>query len=60
MNITQFAIEKKRITFTALFLILVTGLMTYSKMPRAEDPGFIIRTALVTTYFPGASPERVV
>ncbi|MCI0693120.1 efflux RND transporter permease subunit [candidate division KSB1 bacterium] len=59
MNITQFAIEKKRITFTALFLILVTGLMTYGNMPRAEDPGFIIRTALVTTYFPGASPERV-
>ncbi|MDH3252932.1 MAG: efflux RND transporter permease subunit, partial [Ignavibacteria bacterium] len=59
MNITQFAINKKRITFTALFLIIVTGWTTYQSMPRAEDPGFVIRTALVTTYFPGASPERV-
>jgi multidrug efflux pump subunit AcrB len=28
-------------------------------MSRAEDPGFIVRTALVMTPFPGASPERV-
>ncbi len=28
-------------------------------MPQNEDPGFIIRVALVMTYFPGASPERV-
>ncbi|HQV31638.1 MAG TPA: efflux RND transporter permease subunit, partial [Calditrichia bacterium] len=27
--------------------------------PRDEDPGFTIRTAMVTTVFPGASPERV-
>jgi multidrug efflux pump subunit AcrB len=28
-------------------------------MPRNEDPGFLIRTATVLTYFPGASPERI-
>jgi multidrug efflux pump subunit AcrB len=28
-------------------------------MPQSEDPGFIIRTAMVFTSFPGASPERV-
>ena len=28
-------------------------------MPRAEDPGFTIRTAVVQTLFPGANPERV-
>ena len=59
MNITQFAIEKKRISSTVLLIILVTGLLTYGTMPRDEDPGFIIRVALISTYFPGASPERV-
>jgi multidrug efflux pump subunit AcrB len=59
MNITQFAIEKKRISTVVLLIILVTGLLTYASMPRDEDPGFIIRTALITTYFAGASPERV-
>jgi multidrug efflux pump len=59
MNITQFAIEKKRVTTVALLVILFAGLSTFRTMPRAEDPGFIIRTALVQTIFPGAGPERV-
>jgi multidrug efflux pump subunit AcrB len=59
MNITRFAIEKNRVTAVALILIVIAGFMIFRAMPRAEDPGFIIRTALVLTYFPGASPERV-
>ena len=59
MNITKFALEKKRITGAALIVILLSGIGAYNEMSRAEDPGFIIRTALVTTVFPGASPERV-
>ena len=43
----------------ALLIILVAGIGAYINMPRNEDPGFIIRTALVRTFFPGASPERV-
>jgi multidrug efflux pump subunit AcrB len=59
MNITRAAIEKNRITAAALGIILVAGIGAYFNLPRAEDPGFIIRTALVQTIFPGASPERV-
>jgi len=59
MNITEMAILRKRTTFVLLAIILFAGMMTYRSMPRAEDPGFTIRTALVLTLFPGASPERV-
>jgi multidrug efflux pump subunit AcrB len=59
MNITRYAIEKNRVTSVLLILILFGGIMAYNQLPQAEDPGFIIRTALVTTYFPGASPERI-
>lgn len=59
MNLTRIALEKKRIAGVVLALIVVSGLTTYRSMPRAEDPGFIIRTAFVQTIFPGASPERV-
>ena len=59
MNITRFAIERNRVFLTALFLLLISGITAYQNMPRSEDPGFIIRTALVQTWFPGASPERV-
>jgi multidrug efflux pump subunit AcrB len=56
---TEFAIRNNRITFVAMLVILVSGLTAYRGMPRSEDPGFIIRTAVVLTYFPGASPARV-
>ena len=59
MNLTQSAIENNRITAVALLIILIAGFSSYQNLPRNEDPGFIIRTALVMTYFPGASPERV-
>lgn len=59
MNITKEAIGKNRITLVILVLILFAGINTYLTMPRSEDPGFTIRWALITTDFPGASPERV-
>ena len=59
MDLTRFAIERNRV-FTALVaMVLIGGVITYGEMPRNEDPGFIVRTALVQTFFPGASPERV-
>ncbi len=59
MSLAELAIEKNRVTWAALFAILVAGAMAYVKMPRSEDPGFIIRNAVVMTWLPGASPERI-
>ena len=59
MSITQLALERDRVTTVAVLSLLILGVATYIAMPRAEDPGFIVRTAVVTTHFPGASPERV-
>ena len=56
---TRAALEKNRITIAALLLVLLGGVISYFSLPQDEDPGFIIRTAVVITYFPGASPERV-
>ena len=53
------AISKDRITLTILFVVLAGGISAYLGMPRDYDPGFTIRTAVVVTFFPGASPERV-
>ena len=59
MSFTGKAIKNDRVTIVMLLIILFAGLITYNSMPRSEDPGFIIRTAVVQTIFPGASPERV-
>ena len=59
MNLTATAIAKNRITLTIVALIVLAGTSAYYGLPKAQDPGFIIRTAVITTRFPGASPERV-
>ena len=59
MDLTRFAIERNRVFTALLAVVLIGGLSVYSGMPRNEDPGFVVRTALVQTFFPGASPERV-
>ena len=59
MSITESAIHNNRVTILVLLVILLGGIGAYLGLPRAEDPGFIVRTALVLTRWPGASPERV-
>ncbi|MGD8310455.1 MAG: efflux RND transporter permease subunit, partial [Chromatiales bacterium] len=59
MNITRIALDNDRLTLMLVVTVVLAGLATYLNMPRAYDPGFIIRTAQVVTYFPGASPPRV-
>ena len=59
MNLTRAAIQRDRVTWVALAVIAFAGVSTFLQMPRAEDPGFTVRTALVLTRFPGASAQRV-
>ena len=59
MNITAIALKNNRTTIVLVVVLLLAGIQSYMNMPRAYDPGFIIRAAQVITYFPGASPQRV-
>lgn len=59
MNITRLALENNRTTWVLILVLLLSGILAFDKMPKDYDPGFIIRTAQVVTYFPGASPQRV-
>jgi len=59
MNITEFAIKNNRLTYFLVLFLMLFGINAYFSLPKAEDPGFTIRTAVVTAFLPGASPERV-
>ncbi|UYM16092.1 efflux RND transporter permease subunit [Endozoicomonas euniceicola] len=59
MSITRAAIVNNRTTLVMLLVLVLSGLQAYQNLPRAYDPGFVIRVAKVITQFPGASPERV-
>jgi len=59
MNPAKFAFSKMQFTLMAIVLICAAGFMAYFSMTRDENPIYIVRTAQVTTVWPGASPERV-
>jgi len=59
MNLTQFSIDKNRITFTILGTIMLLGITLYQSLPRDSMPPYTVRVATVVSFFPGASPERV-
>jgi multidrug efflux pump subunit AcrB len=57
--LTNLALKNDRVTWVLVFCLIMSGLHAFALLPKAQDPGFIIRTAVVTTFLPGASPERV-
>jgi len=59
VNLTAAAIERNRVTLTIVALVVLAGGFAIQSLPKAQDPGFTVRTAVITTRFPGASPERV-
>ncbi|MEM7017591.1 MAG: efflux RND transporter permease subunit [Pseudomonadota bacterium] len=59
MNITRLAIANNRVTGVLVILLLLAGIQAFIDLPKAQDPGFIVRTAVITTQLPGASPERI-
>ncbi|WP_300673260.1 efflux RND transporter permease subunit [Desulfoluna sp.] len=59
MHLTEAAIRMNRVTLVMIVMVVLGGWVTLHRLPQDEDPGFIVRVAMVTTYFPGASPDRV-
>jgi multidrug efflux pump subunit AcrB len=59
VNLTAAAIDRNRVTLSIVMLVVIAGIFAFQSLPKAQDPGFIVRTAVITTRFPGASPERV-
>ena len=58
-TLTGFAIAKNRITFALVAVLFISGLAAYYALPKAMDPGFTVRTAVITTRLPGVAPERI-
>ena len=59
MSMTSGAIQRSRVTLVLIGVLLLSGIFAYREMPKQMDPGFIVRTAQIVTFFPGASPDRV-
>lgn len=59
MNIARYAIAKRTSLWVIIVLLLLGGYLSYQKLGRFEDPEFIIRQAVITTPYPGATAQEV-
>ncbi|MEM7569042.1 MAG: efflux RND transporter permease subunit [Pseudomonadota bacterium] len=58
-GLTALAMQNNVTVIVIVVLLALTGIASYFSLPKQQDPGFIIRNAVVTTVFPGANPRRV-
>jgi multidrug efflux pump subunit AcrB len=59
MRLPALAIEKSAVVWFAVLLLVIGGFAAFKSLGQLEDPEFTIKTVVVTTAYPGASPEEV-
>lgn len=59
MKITEYAISKKTVSYFLTLIIIGGGLLSYQRLGKLEFPTFTIKTAVVSTPYPGASTKEV-
>jgi multidrug efflux pump subunit AcrB len=59
MSLAAIAVEKKALTFFLTLLLFVGGIAAFGKLGQLEDPEFTVKSAVIMTPYPGASPEEV-
>lgn len=59
MNLAEFSIRKSTVTWFFTLLIVLGGVWAYTGLGKLEDPAFTIKTAVIITPYPGASPLEV-
>ncbi len=59
MHLTGFFLKNKFLLITLVTILILGGISYYITTPRNEDPGFKIRTAVITTDYNGANAKQV-
>ncbi|MHB8073362.1 efflux RND transporter permease subunit [Desulfosporosinus fructosivorans] len=55
----NYFVKKRKITLLIFSMIVLMGLFYFPKIPRQEMPDIAANSAMITTVYPGASPEKV-
>jgi len=58
-NLSRLFVEKRQIAWVALVATLVWGVVAFLRLPQRKDPEITIKTAVITTGWPGAKAEDV-
>ncbi len=59
MSLAARAVENRTVTYFGAFLIFAAGIAAFFSLGQLEDPDFTVKTAVIVTQYPGASPTEV-
>ncbi|VVS91121.1 efflux RND transporter permease subunit [Desulfoluna spongiiphila] len=59
MTLPDFSLRNQTTVIFAMVLLLLGGIWGYFRLGKLEDPVFTVKTAMVMTVYPGASPHEV-
>ncbi|MBL6990330.1 MAG: efflux RND transporter permease subunit [Bacteriovoracaceae bacterium] len=59
MKITQYFVERQKLTHLLLIFVLLSGLFSVISLPRQDTPNVDFYILTIQTFYPGASPEDV-
>jgi multidrug efflux pump subunit AcrB len=55
----KFLVEKRKITLLVFIMLIIYGAFSFTKLPMQYMPDVVIKAAVVTTIYPGATPEKI-
>ena len=59
MSIAEYSIRNRRVVWFVLALFIVGGVWAFASMGKKEDSTFVLKTAVVTCSYAGATPVQV-
>jgi multidrug efflux pump subunit AcrB len=59
VNLSRWAVQRPTLMLFLMIAISVTGVYSYLRLGRAEDPSFTIKVAVVTASWPGATATEI-
>lgn len=55
----KYFVERRKIPLLIFTMVVVIGCFIFLQIPRQEMPDIVAHSAMITTVYPGASPEKV-
>lgn len=59
MNLAKYSLENTKVVYFFLAILLIGGIFSFESLGKKEDSPFIIKSAVLITQYPGASPQEV-
>ncbi|MBA4501449.1 efflux RND transporter permease subunit [Marinobacterium marinum] len=59
MNLTEYAIRQRVVSWMCVLLLLVGGTLSFFGLGQLEDPEYTVKEALIAASYPGASAQEV-